>query len=171
MPTRRSTPSLRHCSGANSKWWTRICRSISTRSPARGWRRQDYQELNTTLRLRDESKFEWGARLADAEAERAHAVRLVADAQSVFMALLALIHHRLKADLSSLPSALYKAFQALAQGVIMQLETLANRVEGKAEGPSPALPILFTRVEEAAQNAMPGLDPVLLAHLPGRIAL
>ena len=72
--------------------------SSATIGPARGWRWKVYQELNATLRLRDESKYEWGAGLADAETERAEVAHLAADAQGVF-ALLALVHHRLSIDL------------------------------------------------------------------------
>jgi multidrug resistance protein MdtO len=139
--------------------------------PARGWRWKVYQDLATTLRLQDESKFEWGAGLADAESERAVIGRLAADGQAVFLALLALIHHRLNADLSSLAPALRDRFQALAQGVLQRLEAIANRIQGKEETASPDLPDLFAQLEAATRAAIPVLQPELAAWLPGRLAL
>ena len=97
--------------------------------------------------------------------------RLAADSQGVFLALLALVHHRLSADLSSIPPALHDEFQALAQGVVRRLEAIANRLEGKPESPAPALPPLFARVQGVARDVLPTLDSTLSAHLPGRIAL
>jgi multidrug resistance protein MdtO len=145
--------------------------SAATIGPARGWRWRVYQQLTATLRLHDESRFEWGTELADAEAERAQVVRLAADSQGVFLALLALVHHRLSADLSSIPPALHEEFQALAQGVVRRLEALADRLEGKPESPAPSLPPLFARVQGVARDVLPTLDTPLSAHLPGRIAL
>jgi multidrug resistance protein MdtO len=139
--------------------------------PARGWRWKVYQDLTTTLRLQDESKFEWGADLADAETERAVIGRLAVNAQAVFLALLALIHHRLNADLSSLAPALHDRFQALAKGVLQRLEAIANRIQGKEETASPDLPDLFAQLEAATRAAIPVLQPELAAWLPGRLAL
>jgi multidrug resistance protein MdtO len=145
--------------------------SSATIRPAQGWRWQVYQELSATLRLQDESKYEWGARLPDAEAERAQVAQLATDTQGVFLALLALVHHRLSIDLSSIPPALRAQFQSLAQGVILRLEAVARRVEGKPEPPAPDLASLAARVEAAAHDAMPELVDTLSAHLPGRIAV
>ncbi len=145
--------------------------SSATVAPARGWRWKVYQELNAILREHDESKYEAGAGLAEAEAERAQVARLAADAQGVFLALLALVHHRLAIDLSSLPPALHAKFQALAEGVVLRLTALADRVEGKPELTTPDLASLLARAQEAARDALPALDPTLSAHVPGRIAL
>jgi multidrug resistance protein MdtO len=73
--------------------------------PARGWRWKVYQDLAMTLRLHDESKFEWRSGLADAVAERAYVSRLVTDVQSFFLALLAVVHHRLSFDFTPVSSA------------------------------------------------------------------
>ena len=143
----------------------------ATIGPARGWRWKVYQDLNAALRLHDESRYEWGARLADAEAERAQVANLAADAQGVFLALLALVHHRLSIDLSSIPPDMHARFQALAEGVILRLAAVADRVEGKPEPPSPDLATILAHVEEAAHDALPTLEATLSAHLPGRIAL
>src|SRR5262249_40370183 len=107
--------------------------SSATIGPARGWRWKVYQDLNAALRLNDESKYEWGGGLRDAEAERARAAHVAADAQGVFLALLALVHHRFTIDLSSMPSDLHAKFQALVQGVVVRLAAVADRVEGKVE--------------------------------------
>jgi multidrug resistance protein MdtO len=145
--------------------------SSATIGPARGWRWKVYQDLNATLRLNDESKYEWGAGLADAEAERTQVAHAATDAQGVFLALLALVHHRLSIDLSSMPPDLHARFQALAQGVVLRLAAVADRVEGKLEPPTPDPASLLARVQEAAGDALPTLEATISAHLPGRIAL
>jgi multidrug resistance protein MdtO len=168
---RRSLASALHSLARLARVGLRDDPSAATVKPARGWRWKVYQELTTTLRLHDESKFEWGAGLADAEAERASIARLAADAQAIFLALLALVHHRLSVDLAAIPSALHSEFQLLAQGVVIRLEALANQIEGKAGTASPDLIPLLAQVNAAARAAMPTLEPRLLAHLPGRLSL
>jgi hypothetical protein len=139
--------------------------------PARGWRWKVYQELRTTLRLNDESKVESGAGQAEVETERVVIGRVVAHAQAVFVALLALIHDRLNADLSSVAPALYARSQVLARGVLLLLEALANSIEGNEEMPSPDLPGLFAEHEAATRSAIPTLEPQLAVWLPGHLAL
>ena len=139
--------------------------------PARGWRWKVYQDLATTLRLHDESKFEWGAGLVDAEAERASVIRLAADIQSVFLALLALVHHRLNADLSPLPHAVHMELHSLAREIVIRLEMLASRVDGKGDLSPADLGAQLARVRLMADEARPALEPQLAAHLPGRLAL
>ncbi len=168
---RRTLASALHSLARLARVGLREDPSAATVRPARGWRWKVYQDLTTTLRLHDESKFEWGAGLANAEAERARVTRMTADAQSIFLALIALVHHRLSVDLTSIPSALRAEFQSLAQEVVMRLEALANRVEGKAESSSTDLVPQLARVNAAAHDATPALEPQLLAHLPGRLAL
>lgn len=145
--------------------------SLGLLRPALGWRWSVYQNLTTTLRLQDESKFEWGARGTDAEAERVRVVRLATDTQDVFLAILALIHHRLGGNLAVSPPALHAELQKLAEGVVSKLEALANRIQGRSEGPSPALNPLFSRVQTVAQELAPELNDLLRTHVPGRVAL
>ncbi len=145
--------------------------SLAAVAPARGWRWSVYQNLTTTLRLQDESKFEWGVGAAHGDADRARVIKLAADAQAVFLALLALIHHRLSANLAAMPPALHVELQGLAQGIIHRLEAIANRVQGRSEGPSPALDPLLVRARQVSVDLAPTLDEVLRTHVPGRIAL
>jgi multidrug resistance protein MdtO len=144
--------------------------TLASVAPSRGWRWTVYQHLTTTLRLHDESKFEWSTR-GDAEADRARIAQLVADAQSVFLALLALLHHRLSGNLAAMPPALHTELQQLANAVVLRLEALANRVQGRAEAESPALDPLLARARAVAHELEPSLNDLLRTHVPGRIAL
>ena len=140
-------------------------------TPARGWRWKVYQDLTTTLRLQDESKFEWSESRARAEAERALIARLAADALGVFLTLLAVVRHRLDVSLTAMPPAVAARFQALAQEVIALLEALADQVEGRAQAITPALSPLLARAAEALRDAEPALDPLMQVHLQGRLAV
>ncbi len=145
--------------------------SIAALAPARGWRWGVYQNLTTTLRLHDESKFEWTDDAEEAEAERKRVSRIVSDAQAVFLALLALVHHRLSGNLIVSPPPIHKPIQDLAQGIIQRLEALANRIQGRAEGPAPALEPLLAHVKQVSHELLPTLDPKSRLHVPGRVAL
>src|SRR6202012_2017799 len=115
--------------------------------PARGWRWKVYQDLAATLRLHDESKFEWGVGLANAATERARITRITGEAQSVFLALLALVHHRLALDLSAMPETFHRELHALAAGISAQLEALAAGINGKTAAAAPSLPTLLEQVK------------------------
>jgi len=139
--------------------------------PARGWRWKVYQDLATTLRLHDESKFEWGVGLTDAQAERARIVRTTADAQSVFLALLALVRHRLNFDLSAIPETIREDFHALANGIVLQLEGAASRAGGKNENNLTTLAPLLERMNDVVRRESDKIDSSLIPHLQGRLAL
>jgi len=141
-------------------------------TPARGWRWKVYQDLTTTLRLQDESKFEWSSRgRAHAEAERARIARLAADALGVFLTLLAVVRHRLDVSLTTMPPAVAARFLALAREVTALLEALADQVEGKAPPITPTLGPLLAGATEATRDAGPALDPSIQVHLQGRLAV
>src|SRR5215467_6625258 len=140
-------------------------------TPARGWRWKVYQDLTTTLRLQDESKFEWGGGRALAEAERARIARLAADALGVFLTLLAVVRHRLDVSLTMMPPAVAARFQALAEEVTALLESLADQVEGRAQAITPALGPLLARAAAAIRDTEPTLDPLMQVHLQGRLAV
>ena len=139
--------------------------------PVRGWRWQVYQDLSSTLRLHDESKFEHGAGPAGAAPDRAGVVRLVADAQSAFLSLLALVHHRLTVDLAPAPSDVHQALHLVAGGVVDGFKLLGRRVaEGTATiefNPGPLLDEARQRLDAAG----PGMEPGLRMQLDGRFAL
>jgi multidrug resistance protein MdtO len=144
-----------------------------TVAPARGWRWKVYQDLTTTLRLHDESKFEWGVGRPDAEAERVRVARLAANAQAVFMALLAAVRHRLDVTLqvAAMPAAAHQPLRALGPAVTGVLEALGDRIDGKATPSAPPLAPVLARAREAVDEAEAGLDPRVHAHWRGRIAV
>jgi hypothetical protein len=72
-------------------------------APTRGHRWTVYQNLLTTLRLRDEAGYEPGATLPETLAARDAVLRLVGDAQGLFLAILSLVRHRLDIDLTTFP--------------------------------------------------------------------
>ena len=144
-----------------------------TIAPARGWRWKIYQDLTTTLRLHDESKFEWGVGQRDGEAERARVARLAAHAQAVFMTLLAVVRHRLDVTLhvAAMPPGAQERILAIGPTVTAVLETLGNRIDGKAGPSAPSLPPVLVRAREAVDEAASGLDPTTRAHWRARIAV
>jgi hypothetical protein len=130
-----------------------------------------YQDLAATLRLQDESKLEWSAGRADAEAERALFARLTGDALGVFLALLAVVHHRLDVDLSAMPPAVYARFQALSREVTALLGALADQVDDRAQPITPGLGPLLASASDAVHDAGPALDPTMQGHLRVRLAV
>ena len=100
-----------------------------------------YTELAATLRLSAESTMEPDADLA--ETEREWVSRLTVQTQAVFLALLALIRHRVAPGFPILPAPVQEAMRDLDDGVATALEALANRLERlparKASRSDPAL--------------------------------
>jgi multidrug resistance protein MdtO len=133
--------------------------------PARGHRWAVYQHIATTLRLHDEAGFEEKAGLPDAVAERDAVLRLVGDAQAVFLALLEIVRHRLNVDVVGSFGAAHDTVHSLAVGIVDALERAADRVEGKPARPMPDLRALRERAE-AARAAAPGA-----AHVQARLLL
>jgi hypothetical protein len=133
--------------------------------PARGHRWAVYQHIATTLRLHDEAGFEEKAGLPDAVAERDAVLRLVGDAQAVFLALLEIVRHRLNVDVVGSFGAAHDTVHALAVGIVEALERAADRVDGRPAKPMPDLRALRERAE-AARAAAPGA-----AHVQARLLL
>ena len=121
--------------------------------------------------MHDESKFEWGAGLADAGAERASIAKLTADAQSIFLALQALVHHRLSIDFTPMPVAVRKEIHALGAEVVSRLESFANRMEGRITPTSADLTSRLAHARQVVDEVKSMVDPQLMPHLPGRLAL
>ena len=156
--------------------WSFMARTLphtgpATIAPARGWRWKVYQDLTTTLRLQDESKFEWSRGRAHAEAERARIARLATDALGVFLTLLAVVRHRLDVDLTTLPPAVEAPLRALAREVTALLGALADQVEGKAPPIAPPIGPLLAAATEALREVGSALDPRMQVHLQGRVAV
>jgi len=99
-----------------------------------------YSQLSATVRMSAESALEPDA--SEAKAERECVGRLTAHAQTVFLALLALIRHRVSPGFPTLPAPTQDALRALDYGVGDVLDALADRLDGK---PRQALPDLARR--------------------------
>lgn len=120
-----------------------------------------YIELAATLRLSTESAAEPDAALA--EQERAWVARLTVQTQAVFLALLALVRHRVAPGFPALPAAVDEGLRELGREVAETLEALADRLEGR---PAPALPDLARRLA-----ALEALIPADLVARPQDAAL
>jgi multidrug resistance protein MdtO len=137
---------------------------------ARGHRWQVYQDLATTLRLHDESKFEPGAGTPEARAARESVARIAEHSQAVFMALLSVVRHRIDVSLGSLPDSVRQPVRALGDAIGDSLVVVADRVEGKGDVALPPVSALLSRAEAAAVDVERTADPRLAAHLEGRLA-
>ena len=100
-----------------------------------------YSQLSATVRLSAESALEPDA--GEAKAERNCVGQLTAHAQTVFLALLALIRHRVSPGFPGLPAPTQDAMRALDYGVGEVVDALADRLAGK---PRQALPDLAQRL-------------------------
>lgn len=132
--------------------------------PARGYRWTVYQCMATTLRLHDEAQFEAGAGHPEMIAVRDAVLRLTSDAQAVFLAMLDLVRHRLNVDLGPLAEPTRPTRRALAVGIADSLAGVADRIDGRAVGPTPDLRDLLARAEAAAADGAS-------AHLRARLLL
>ncbi len=117
--------------------------------------------------------MEPGASAPAARAERDTILRLTADAQAVFLALLALARHRVAIDRTSAPATVAAHTDHFDRDVRQAIETIADNLEGK-EGPRPDLQARFDELERAgadwrAPAVMVGASA--LAYLRGEIAV
>lgn len=103
-------------------------------SPIALRRRMVYDELRTVMRLRDEARFEPGAQEPQVIALRQQGMRLSADAQTVFLGLLAVGRHRMDVDLGELPESLHRPLHVLARAIGDGLMVAADRVDPQAPG-------------------------------------
>ncbi len=103
-------------------------------SPTAMRRRTVYDELRTVMRLRDEARFEPGANEPDVAALRHQGMRLSADAQTVFLGLLAVGRHRMDVDLGPIPEPLHRPLHVLARAIGDALAAAADRVDGGSGG-------------------------------------
>jgi multidrug resistance protein MdtO len=114
-----------------------------------------YRQLAATLRLSGESALEPDA--GEAAAERDSMARLIAHGQAVFLALLALIRHRLSSEFPSLPPPVETAMHQLDHSVADTLEALADRVDRR---PVPDLPDLHSPLAALEALVPPVAEPV-----------
>jgi multidrug resistance protein MdtO len=127
----RSAPQLR-------EYGSRLHRAVRLRSAV-------YGELAAALRLSAEAVSELDA--AESRLEREHVGRLTAQAQTVFLSLLALIRHRLAPTFPILHTPLQEAMRALDDGVGEAMHSLADRLDGRPARPLPDLTRLLDDVD------------------------
>ena len=96
-----------------------------------------YTELAATLRMANESSFELDEQ--ESRAEREWVKRLTGRAQTVFLALLALIRHRVSPDFPTLPAPVQEAIRELDRAVGEALDALAERIDRRPPRPVPDL--------------------------------
>jgi multidrug resistance protein MdtO len=139
--------------------------------PTRGHRWTVYQNIATTLRLHDEAQFEAGAGRAEMVAARDAVLRLVGDTQTVFLALLEVVRHRLNVDLGPSLGATRERLHELGVGIAETLGLAADRADGRPTGTLPDLPALLAEAERAAAPTELAVDDRTAAHLGARLLL
>jgi multidrug resistance protein MdtO len=140
-------------------------------APTRGHRWTVYQNLLTTLRLHDEAGYEPGATLPETLAARDAVLRLVGDAQGLFLAILSLVRHRLDIDLHDVPEALRNNLRSFGVAVAESIDSAAARVEGRSLAVTDYRPLLASAERAFAQPSLATLDARLRTHLEARLEL
>jgi hypothetical protein len=123
-----------------------------------------YRSLADALQLREEAGYEAGASAPEVVALRAGVLRATDHALAAMLALLAVVRHRLAADLQA-SAETHARLQALAGGIAATFEGLADRFDGRPSASPPDLDALLARAEATA------VGPAATAHLRARIAL
>jgi multidrug resistance protein MdtO len=137
----------------------------------RGHRWSVYQNLLATLRLHDEASTEPGAALPESRAARDRVLRLVGEAQGLFLAILSIVRHRLDIDLHPVPESLRSKLRSFGAAVAETIEVGAACVEGRSAA-VPDYRGLFAEADRAfAQAPLATLDDRLRAHLEARLEL
>jgi multidrug resistance protein MdtO len=139
--------------------------------PIRGRRWAVYQNLLTTLRLHDEASYEPGARLPETLAARDAVRRLVGDVQGLFLAILALVRHRLDIDLLEIPAAVRVRLHSLNTAVAESIEAAAARVEGRPAAFPDSRALVGEAEQALASPSLAPLDAPRRAHLAARLEL
>jgi multidrug resistance protein MdtO len=134
-----------------------------------------YRALERVLRLREEAALEPGATAPTERLERDRILDLTADAQAVFLALLALARHRLSPDAAAVPDEAVPRLEVFDRGVRRALELTASSIERPAAGPAPDFSSLLEPLDrvDAALASAPTVrsDARTLAHLTGEISI
>jgi multidrug resistance protein MdtO len=117
-----------------------------------------YTELAATLRLSNEAALEPDER--EGRIEREWVKRLTVRAQAVFLAVLALIRHRVSPGFPILPAPVQEAMRELDHGVGEVLDALADRLDRRRGRPLPDL----TRQLDALEALVPHGEEGLSAH-------
>ena len=136
----RSIGELARLAPTTGQYHAQLQRAVQRRSSI-------YSGLAATLRVSAESEAEPDGQTPDASAERNWIARLTADAQAVFLSLLALIRHRVSPGFPELPGDVRDAFVAYDRAVAETLDAIALRIERGPAVPVPDLAARFAEVE------------------------
>jgi multidrug resistance protein MdtO len=138
-------------------------------APAQGFRQTIYRELTSALQHRDEAHLEPGAPAT--AVERAHVGRLLGEAQTVFLDLLALARHRIDVVLDAVTEPVRAPLRELGEAVAQTLGAVADALETGAVAPVPDLDAVLARARTGVEAAGAPLGPMMRAHLEARLAL
>ncbi len=117
--------------------------------PSGGFRWQVTKDFADALRLAAESRLEPQSGSDESRATQEATVRVLDSAQSTFLALLAVVRHRLNAGLLDHPAEAHQPMLALALAVGPFLEGVAERVESTRDAPVPDTGALLENVRRA----------------------
>jgi len=133
--------------------------------PARGFRLQIYQDLAATLRLHGEAQFEPGASTPERQHAQQQLLRVLQEAQQVFLVVAALVRNRLNVDIRQMELPARRAVRAVAVGIGPRLEAAADLLRGDAVPPQLDLHAAI----DAAEAAL-AVDEASAPESPGALA-
>jgi multidrug resistance protein MdtO len=125
-----------------------------------------YRALGTVLRLREESLLEPGAGAPAARAERDRILELTADAQGIFLAVLALARYRLGRTATGLPAGMVESLALPARPDLEERLAALGRT-ATPPGPSAHEPPAFHEGEIAVRREVAGEVGRFTAALAG----
>lgn len=134
--------------------------------PARGFRLQIFQDLAATLRLHGEAQFEPGAASPARQAEQHELLRLLQEAQQVFLIVAGLVRNRLNVAIGQVELPARQQLHAIALAVGPQLEAAADALAGRPARPPADLDALI----DAAEGAL-AIDQATSTETPGAMAV
>lgn len=161
--------SLRHLAGLSRVALPGEPGAALTR-PGGGFRWQITKDFIDALRLAAESRLEPQSRSDTDRAAQEATLRVLNSAQSTFLAVLAVVRHRLNAGLLPWPAATQAALLALGTAVGPFLEAVADRVESGRDAPAPDVEALLASARRLVSSRETQTDPEL-PNFVTRVAL
>jgi len=132
---------------------------------------QASHDFQIAQQLADQAAFELGDPTRDGLAARDRLQRAAADAQSVFLTQLAIVHQP-RDVVPALPAVLSAGVRRFDAAVSNSLEAIAGRVDRSARRPIPDLRGPLAAVTALTKDSVPGISSRELAgHIEGRLAL
>jgi multidrug resistance protein MdtO len=136
-----------------------------------GLRLQASHDLAIAQQLGDQAAFEPGDPSREGLAARERLQRAAADAQSVFLTQLAIVH-RPRDVAPALPSALGDGLRRFDAAVSDSLEAIAQRAERSGARPIPDLGVPLAAVTALTKESIPRMpNREVAGHIEGRLAL